>query len=72
MTFKNWTNCTWHLNWLRLLRPRSYSHIQITELILSLTKLLEGSEEELGTHPETPSRANVCDNLNLKQNQLSQ
>ena len=33
---------------------------------LPLTELLEGSEEELGAHPEPPSGANVGDNLHLK------
>ena len=37
-----------------------------------LTKLLEGSEEELWTHPEPPGGADVGDNLHLRQHRLYQ
>ena len=37
-----------------------------------LTKLLEGSEEELWAHPEPPGGADVGDNLHLRQNRLYQ
>lgn len=30
---------TWHLDWLRLLRPRGDSDIKITELILSVIRI---------------------------------